>query len=108
VTRLRQLMLDELQRRNCSSSTIYSYIHAVEDFARYFGRSPYRLGPDHIQQYQAHLLRDRKLLAGTVQIKTSALRFLFVKTLQRFGIDRRRVHRDRRVVLHRRRWRYVH
>ena len=75
MTRLRQMMLDELQRRNYAASTIRSYIHAVEDFARYFGRSPYRLGPDHIRQYQAHLFRDRKLLAGTIQIKTVLFAF---------------------------------
>lgn len=83
MTRLRQMMLDELQRRNYAASTIRSYVHAVEDFAKYFGSSPYRLGPDHIRQYQAHLFRDRKLLAGTIQIKTAALRFLYVKTLKR-------------------------
>jgi hypothetical protein len=77
------MMLDELQRRNYAASTIHNYIHAVEDFARYFGRSPYRLGPDHIRQYQAHLFRDRKLAANTVQVRTAALRFLFVKTLKR-------------------------
>ena len=83
MTRLRQMMLDELQRRNYAASTIRSYIHAVEDFARYFGRSPYRLGPDHIRQYPAHLFRDRKLLAGTIESKTAALRFLYGKTLKR-------------------------
>jgi integrase/recombinase XerD len=83
VTRLRQMMLDELQRRNYSPSTVRSYIHAIEDFARYFGQSPYRLGPEHIRQYQAHLFRDRRLLAGTITIRTCALRFLFVKTLKR-------------------------
>lgn len=83
MTRLRQMMLDELQRRNYSPRTMRSYIRAVEEFARYFGRSPYRLGPDHIRQYQAHLFRDRKLLAGTIQIQTAALRFLYVKTLRR-------------------------
>jgi hypothetical protein len=31
VTRLRQMMLDELQRRNYSQSTVRSYIFAVED-----------------------------------------------------------------------------
>ena len=59
MTHLRQLMLDELQRRNYSQSTTRCYIHAVEDFAKYFHRSPYRLGPDHIRQYQVHLFRDR-------------------------------------------------
>ena len=58
-------------------------IHAVEDFAKYFHRSPYRLGPDHIRQYQVHLFRDRKLSPGTIGRRTCALRFLFVKTLGR-------------------------
>lgn len=83
MTRLRQLMLDELQRRNYSPNTIRSYIHAIEDFAKHFGRSPYRLGPEHIRQYQVHLFRDRKLSAGTIEGRTAALRFLFVKTLKR-------------------------
>lgn len=83
MTQLRQMMLDELQRRNYSANTVRTYIHAIEDFARYFGRSAYRLGPEHIRQYQVHLFRDRKLSAGTVEGRTAALRFLFVKTLKR-------------------------
>ena len=83
MTHLRQLMLDELQRRNYSQSTTRCYLHAVEDFAKYFHRSPYRLGPDHIRQYQVHLFRDRKLSPGTIGLRTCALRFLFVKTLGR-------------------------
>lgn len=83
MTRLRQMMLDELQRRNYSPNTVRTYIHAIEDFARYFGRSPYRLGPEDIRQYQVHLFRERKLSAGTVEGRTAALRFFFVKTLKR-------------------------
>src|SRR5437660_8035666 len=33
-------MLEELQRRNYSQSTIESYLHAVEDFAEFFGKRP--------------------------------------------------------------------
>ena len=87
MTRLRQMMLDELQRRNYSPNTVRTYIHAIEDFARYFGRSPYRLGPEHIRQYQVHLFRERKMSAGTVEGRTAALRFLFVKTLKRVVVQ---------------------
>ncbi len=47
MTHLRQLMLDELERRNYSPNTVRSYLHAVETFARHFRRSPEQLGPDH-------------------------------------------------------------
>src|SRR5271167_1595329 len=77
------MMLDELQRRNYAQNTVRSYIHAVEDFAKYFRRSPNRLGPEHIREYQVHLFRDCKLSPGTIEGRTAALRFLFVKTLRR-------------------------
>src|SRR5271169_5631149 len=76
-------MLDELQRRNYAQNTVRSYIHAVEDFAKYFRRSPDRLGPNHIREYQVHLFRDCKLSASTIEGRSAALRFLFVKTLRR-------------------------
>ena len=43
MTRLRKMMLEELQRRNFSEDTIRHYIHTVEDFARHFNRPPDRL-----------------------------------------------------------------
>ena len=85
MTHLRQMMLDELQRRNDSQSTVRSYIFAVEDFAKYFHRSPERLGPEHIRQYQAYLFRERKLSPGTIEGRTAALHFLFIKTRRRAG-----------------------
>ena len=61
MTRLRKMMLEELQRRNFSEDTIRHYIHTVEDFARHFNRPPDRLGLRHIREYQAHLFQKRKL-----------------------------------------------
>ncbi len=83
MTRLRQLMLEELQRRNYSQETTRAYLRAVGAFAKYFHRSPEKLGPEHIRQYQAHLFNVRKLAPKSVQQRTAALRFLFVKTLKR-------------------------
>jgi len=41
-------MLDELQRRNDTPDTIRSYIHAIKDFAEYFGKSPELMGADEV------------------------------------------------------------
>jgi len=83
VTQLRKRMLEELQRRNYAKSTIESYLHAVEDFARYFGMSPDQLNQEHIRQYHLHLVNERKLSVNTVVGRIAALRFFFVKTLRR-------------------------
>ena len=77
MTRLRQMMLEELQRRNYSPGTIRCYLRAVADFARYFRRSPDQLRPQHIREYQAYLFRERKLDPSRVTQKLAALRFYF-------------------------------
>ena len=82
MTRIRKLMLEELQRRNYSSETIRTYISAVKHYAEYFKQSPEKLGPEHIRQYQLHLF-ERKLAAHTVKVQSSALRFLYIHTLRR-------------------------
>jgi integrase/recombinase XerD len=83
VTRLRQMMLDELERRNYSQTTRRAYLMAIEQFAKHFGRSPDRLGLDHVRDFQTHLFRVRKLKPSTVAVRTAALRFLFVTVLKR-------------------------
>jgi len=83
MTRLRRMMLEELQRRNYASTTICAYLRAVADFAGYFGKSPDKLGPAELRTYQAYLLRERKLAVGTVVNLIAALRFFFRKTLRR-------------------------
>ena len=83
MTPLRQRMLEELQRRNYSPNTIRPYLFAVEDFARYFGKSPDKLSNEHLRQYQLHLLRDCNLTVKTIVGRISALRFFFVKVLRR-------------------------
>jgi len=83
VTRLRKMMIEELQRRNYSDSTARGYLSAVAAFAEHFGKSPDQLGPNELRQYQAYLLTKRKLAVGTVIARVAALRFFFVRTLNR-------------------------
>ena len=82
MTHLRKMMLEELQRLNYSESTTRCYIRTVEDFAKRFKRSPDRLGPEHIREYQAELFK-KKLSPGTVTQRLAALRFFYIKTLKR-------------------------
>jgi integrase/recombinase XerD len=97
-------MLEELQQRNFSSETIRAYIGAVERFARHFGKPPDQLGPDHIRQYQAYLLHQRKLSVSAVIVQVAGLRFFFRRTLKRrFAEDlipypKRNRHRIPRVL----------
>jgi integrase/recombinase XerD len=83
MTHLRKMMLEELERRNYAQTTITSYIQTVEDFARYFRRSPDRLTPEHIREYQAYLFREKKLAASTVAQRLAALRFFYTRTIKK-------------------------
>src|SRR6266852_3984925 len=73
MTRLRKMMLEELERRNYSEATTRCYIRTVEDFSRRFKRSPDCMGPEHIREYQAELFKQRKLSPGTVTQRLAAL-----------------------------------
>jgi integrase/recombinase XerD len=89
MTHLRKRLLEELQRRNYSPSTARGYVIAVKQFAEYFGKSPDRLGAEHLRRFQLYLLQEKKLASGTVEMRMSALRFFFKKTLKRrdVGLD---------------------
>jgi integrase/recombinase XerD len=83
MTRLRKMMLEELQRRNYSDSTTRYYLQAVAAFAKHFEKPPDKLGADELRTYQVYLLKERKLAVGTVIARVAALRFFFVRTLKR-------------------------
>jgi integrase/recombinase XerD len=83
MTRLRKMMLEELQRRNYSEITTRKYLQYVTAFARHFGKSPDQLGPNELRSYQAYLLQERKVTPGTAVNCVAALRFFFIKTLKR-------------------------
>lgn len=89
MTPLRQRMLEELQRRNYSPATTRGYILAVKQFAEHFGKSPQEMGAEEVRRFQLYLLNEKKLAPGTVEIRMSALRFLYKKTLKRrdLGFD---------------------
>jgi len=79
--------MEELQLRNLSPMTANTYIHLVERFARYFNQSPARLGPEQVRQYLLHLIQEKKVVASTLLVNRSALRFLYVGILKQKWFD---------------------
>ena len=82
MTPLRRRMLEDMQIRNYSPHTIDGYLRYVAQFAKHFGVSPDRLGPEHIRTYQPYLLKQQ--VSESIFIQTvCALRFLYETTLHR-------------------------
>jgi integrase/recombinase XerD len=89
VTALRQRMLEDLQIRNYSSTTVRIYLHAITEFARHFGKPPDQLGAEHIRRYQLFLIKEKKVSLPTYIQVVCALRFFFTHTLsQKISIER--------------------
>ena len=83
MTPLRQRMLEDLQIRNYSPSTVKSYVRSVAEFAKYFKRSPDQLGSEEIRSWQLYLLRDKGVAISSYIQSVCGLRFFYTNTLNR-------------------------
>jgi integrase/recombinase XerD len=82
MTPLRQRMIEDMQLRNLTPHTQRSYIHYVAEYARYFNVSPEKLDAEAIHQYLLYLLNERKLSPESVNCCVSALKFVYLETLE--------------------------
>jgi site-specific recombinase XerD len=83
MTKLRERMIRDMQARNYSQVTQDGYVRAVMNLARYHRRSPDQLGTQHIEDYVAHLLGERKVRIGTCHAVITGIRFFYLVTLKR-------------------------
>ncbi len=82
MTPLRKRFIDDLRLKNFSDSTIKVYVHAVEKFARFLGRSPDESTAEDVRGFLIHEL-DRGLSRSYIVIQQNALRHLYLDTLGR-------------------------
>jgi site-specific recombinase XerD len=75
-------MIDDMRLRNYSEGTERSYLHYVEDFARFFWKSPEQMGPEEIRAYQLYLMEKRKLSPQSIRGFIAAVKFLYTITLK--------------------------
>lgn len=82
-------MLEDLQIRHYSKTTIRLYLHAVSAFAQHFSKPPDQLGAEHIRLYQLFLAQEKQVSLSTFIQVVSALRFFYTHTLnQKVAIER--------------------
>jgi len=82
MTPLRQRMIEDMRVRNYTAGTQQNYLRHVAHFAKYFGRSPEQLDLEAVHQYQLYLLQERKLSPESVNLFVSAIKFLYLVTLE--------------------------
>jgi site-specific recombinase XerD len=82
ISPLRQRMIEDMTFRNMSASSQKVYTYAVANFAAFHGRSPDKLGVEHVREYRLHLLA-RGLKATSINPIVGALRFFYATTLGR-------------------------
>jgi integrase/recombinase XerD len=73
--------MDRSGNRMFSLNSAELYVAAVARFARHFGRSPEGLGKEEFRRFQVRLVCERKISGSTLNVYTSALRFLYNVTL---------------------------
>jgi site-specific recombinase XerD len=75
-------MIEDMQLRNLAAVTQRNYIAHVAAFARFFGQSPEILDQDAVREYLLYLLNERKMSPDAVNQQVSALKFLYLTTLE--------------------------
>jgi integrase/recombinase XerD len=78
----RERFLHDMELAGLAERTRAHYLDAVRDYSKFFGRSPKRLGHEHLRVWSRHLL-DSGVGDGRLRQHFSALKFLYAKTLAR-------------------------
>jgi site-specific recombinase XerD len=82
MTPLRQRFIEDMKLRGLTPNTQRSYLHYVAEFAKFFRLSPEKLDLEAIRQYELYLLEERKLSPDSINQFVSAVRFLYLNTLE--------------------------
>lgn len=87
ISPLRQRMQHDMLMRGLGSHTRQDYVRHVRRFAAFLGRSPDTATPDDIRRFQLDQ-HENGVGPATINGAVSALRFLFLVTLQRRDLSR--------------------
>ena len=83
MTPLRQRMREDMQLRGFAPRTQDVYIHAVQQFASYYHKSPEQISQEEVRRYFVYLMNEKRVSPSTISLTMCALKFLYERTLQR-------------------------
>jgi len=83
MSKLREQMLVDLQLKGITPGVQKKYLREVSNLAKYFGKSPEKLGEQEVKEYLVYLLEERKLSRGTYRNYVSGIKFFYKTTLNR-------------------------
>ena len=83
MSALREEVELQMRLRGFSPRTHESYIHALEELARFYWRPLETLVCDEVQRFLDHLISVRKLAWATINVYFSAYRFVYEQVLKR-------------------------
>jgi site-specific recombinase XerD len=75
-------MIEDMRLRNLAPATQKNYIAHAAAFAQFFGKSPEVLDQEAVREYLLYLLEERKMSPEGVNQQVSALKFLYLTTLE--------------------------
>jgi integrase/recombinase XerD len=83
VTHLRQRMIGDMQLRGLSEKTQQIYVHAVQQLAEHYGKSPDKISEEEIRQYFLFLKNTKQAAPSTIRVALGGIKFFYQKTLRR-------------------------
>lgn len=83
MSQLRQQMIDAMLLHGLAQRTQDTYLHGVEELARFTRLPPDRLSLEHIEQWLLYLVKERRLSPSSCRLYFNSVSFLFTRVLKR-------------------------
>jgi hypothetical protein len=69
-------MIEDMQLRGLAPLTQRAYLHAIQQFALYYGKSPDQISDEELRQYFLYLHNHKHVARSTATVALCALKFL--------------------------------
>ena len=82
MSKLRNLMIEDMQLHGLSEKTQQAYVGTVKKLASYYNLSPEKLTQKDVRDFFLYLVKDLKLARSTLTMYLCGIKFLYEKTLK--------------------------